>query len=454
MPSYPFLHWLGPSFFFYFCSVVFSCFHTTFFFSVPCSLFNFSIVQPWPLALALLSFFLSFFSLMVWLGLFTGAQSITERVWEMEESVGEWERVRESERVREAEYVHFDNYPRLSSLSCPLLQISLRFITWPDQWTTNQPLRCALGWVCPHGPFARPGLSCLLFLIAPLRLTSAARWVCVPGCVGVRLHGMSARKHGLGANQKTAPINQISPISLALALLLCSSANEDEALTTMCRLEWKGPPTTLHVFSFLELPCFSRFNRFNPWKNKVLCLGLFLIIRNNAYSRSLCHIASCLPMHAIYLQNKWRMTDGQADTERRMWDCCLFEYCMFLVSRTKKAMLPVLGSSVGKRKHPGNGGKQSPTSTSPPFHRLWPHFYMLKYSWIFLARTGLSLFNWVQQTLSWSRTKKKRWVQFVICGPFAKRRPWTKQQSVYVYFSSRTIHPSMKAIISISHFLT
>lgn len=120
-----------------------------------------STVQPWPCSLSL--------SLMVWLGLFTSTLC---------------------------------NYPRLFTLSCPLLQISLRFITWPDKWTTSQPLRGALGWVCSHGPFARPGLSCLLFLIAPLQLTSTARWVCVPGCVGVRLHGMSARKTRTGGKQK------------------------------------------------------------------------------------------------------------------------------------------------------------------------------------------------------------------------------------------------------------
>lgn len=144
--------------------------------------------------------------------------------------------------------------------------------------------------------------------------------------------------------------------------------------------------------------------------------------------------------------------EWQTDREECGTVVCSSTVC-FLFRGQKRQCCLFWDLPLEKRKHPGNGGKQSPTFTSPPFHPLWP-FYMLKYSCIFLARTGLSLFNWVQQTLSWSRTKKKRWVQFVICGPFAKRRPWTKQQSVYVYFSSRTIHPSMKAIISVSHFLT
>lgn len=164
--------------------------------------------------------------------------------------------------------VHYGNYPRLFTLSCPLLQISLRFITWPDKCTTNQPLRCALGWVCSHGPFARTGLSCLLFLIAPLQLTSTARWVCVPGCVGVRLHGMSARKTRTGGQPKRNKQAKSRPslrhshtyfVPLPMKMRpwrRCVSSSE------------KGPSTTLHVFSFLELPCFSHFNRFNPWKNR------------------------------------------------------------------------------------------------------------------------------------------------------------------------------------------
>lgn len=102
LASYPPLP-LTLAVFFDFCSeCVFSCFHTTFFFLYPhCSLLNCSALT-----------FGFGLPLMVWLGLFTGAQSITE-------------------------YVHYGNYPRLFTLSCPLLQISLRFITWPDKWTTN-----------------------------------------------------------------------------------------------------------------------------------------------------------------------------------------------------------------------------------------------------------------------------------------------------------------------------